>query len=95
MKAEVGNYQRHNERLKRELYQAKLAQDLVRNNEVRHRDESTHRLQLMHHDSSSAMTMQKAAKAVNTLQANSISMTSKLNIKAPIFTLVGNIKVFL
>ena len=35
------------------------------------------------------------AEVVNTSQANSIDMTSILNVKAPKFTLAGNIEVFL
>ena len=98
--AEVNNYKRNNERLERELYQTKFAYDLVKNNEIRLRDKSTHRLQSKSHDSSSGnddaegTRRAAAAELVNTSQANSIGMMSKLNVKAPAFTLAGNIEVF-
>ena len=98
--AEVDNYKRNNERLELELYRTKLAYDLVKNNEIRLRDESTHRLQSTGYNLSSSNdyaedARRAAAKVVNTSQASSIGMTSKLNVKAPTITLADKTEVFL
>ena len=100
--AEVDNYRHNNERLERELFQTKLAYDLVKNNEMRLRDEAAHRLQSTRQDSSSsnddtegAGRAAATAEVIDTSQVNSIGMTSKLNVKAPTFTMAGNIDVFL
>ena len=78
--------------------------DLAKNNEVRCRDESrrssesVRRLESTNHFSSSSNADAEGATAaaVDTTRADSdFGLTLKINVKAPTFTLAGNIKVFL
>ena len=99
--AEVDKYKRQNERLEIELHHTKLAYNLPKSDETRHRDEATYRLGPTRYEPASSNEDAEgegraaAAPVVDTSRADCTGMTSKLNVKAPTFTLAGNIEVFL